>query len=67
MKRLAKEEAILCGPSSGGNVAAAIRIANQIESGYIVTIVCDRGDRYFSSGLFSEKSEAAVKAVPSSV
>ncbi len=68
MRRLAKEEAIFSGPSSGGNVAAAIKLANQIESGYIVTIVCDRGDRYLSSGLFSSDiQEASVKAVPSSL
>ncbi len=65
MKRLAKEEAIFSGPSSGGNVAGAIRLANQIESGLIVTIVCDRGDRYLSSNLFSRATESEVKAVTS--
>jgi cysteine synthase B len=52
-KRLAKEEGILAGMSSGGALTAAIKIASEIESGVIVFIVCDRGDRYLSSDLFS--------------
>ena len=52
-KRLAKEEAIFCGMSSGGAVAAAVRVSQEIESGIIVSIICDRGDRYLSSDLFS--------------
>ncbi|AWG21909.1 cysteine synthase B [Flavobacterium faecale] len=51
-KRLAVEEGIFAGMSSGGSVAVAVQIANQIESGVIVAIVCDRGDRYLSSDLF---------------
>jgi S-sulfo-L-cysteine synthase (O-acetyl-L-serine-dependent) len=51
-RRLAKEEAILAGMSSGGACAAAIRLAATLESGVIVFIVCDRGDRYLSSPLF---------------
>lgn len=51
-KRLAKEEGILAGMSSGGALSAALKIANEIESGVIVFIVCDRGDRYLSSDLF---------------
>jgi cysteine synthase B len=51
-KRLAKEEGILAGMSSGGALSAAIRIAGQINSGIIVFIICDRGDRYLSSDLF---------------
>ena len=51
-KRLAKEEGILAGMSSGGATAAAIRLANELEHGIIVSIICDRGDRYLSSGLF---------------
>ncbi len=50
--RLAKEEAIFGGMSSGGAAAAAIRLAQELESGVIVFIVCDRGDRYLSSDLF---------------
>lgn len=51
-RRLAKEEGILAGTSSGGALQAALRVANEIESGVIVFIVCDRGDRYLSSDLF---------------
>jgi cysteine synthase B len=50
--RLAKEEAILSGMSSGGALTAALQIASEIDTGTIVFIVCDRGDRYLSSGLF---------------
>lgn len=52
-KRLAKEEGILAGMSSGGALSAAMKIASEISSGVIVFIVCDRGDRYLSSDLFS--------------
>lgn len=51
-RRLAAEEGIFCGISSGGAVAAALRIAREIEHGTIVTIICDRGDRYLSTGVF---------------
>lgn len=51
-RRLAKEESIFSGMSSGGAVAAALRLANSLESGIIVSIICDRGDRYLSSDLF---------------
>lgn len=51
-KRLALEEGIFAGMSSGGSVAVAVKIANQLESGVIVAIICDRGDRYLSSDLF---------------
>ena len=53
-RRLAKEEGILAGMSSGGSCTAAIRLSEELESGTIVFIVCDRGDRYLSSPLFSE-------------
>lgn len=52
-KRLAKEEGILAGMSSGGALSAAMRIAEEIENGVIVFIICDRGDRYLSSDLFT--------------
>lgn len=52
-KRLAKEEGILAGMSSGGALSAAMRLAEQIEKGVIVFIICDRGDRYLSSDLFT--------------
>ncbi|NKI24991.1 cysteine synthase CysM [Arenibacter sp. 6A1] len=51
-KRLAKEEGIFAGMSSGGAVAAAVKLAQSIDKGVIVTIICDRGDRYLSSDLF---------------
>ncbi|MBO3697718.1 cysteine synthase CysM [Roseivirga sp. E12] len=51
-RRLAKEEGVLAGMSSGGALTAALEIANEIEEGLIVHIVCDRGDRYLSSDLF---------------
>ena len=53
MKRLAEEESIFAGMSSGGAFAAAVKIAEKIDHGLIVSIVCDRGDRYLSSGVFS--------------
>ena len=51
-KRLAKEEGILAGMSSGGAASAAVRVARELESGTVVFVVCDRGDRYLSSALF---------------
>lgn len=52
-KRLAREEAILAGMSSGGALSAAIRLSEELSSGVIVFIICDRGDRYLSSDLFT--------------
>lgn len=52
--RLAREEAIFCGMSSGGAVAAAVRVAKELTSGVIVCIICDRGDRYLSTDLFGQ-------------
>ncbi|SHL96667.1 cysteine synthase CysM [Vreelandella subglaciescola] len=53
MRRLAREEGILAGVSSGGSLAGALRVAEQVENSVIVFIVCDRGDRYLSTGLFA--------------
>jgi len=53
-KRLAKEEGIFAGMSSGGATAAAIKLCNSLEEGLIVSIICDRGDRYLSSDLFED-------------
>lgn len=53
-RRMAKEEGILAGMSSGGALFAALKIAETIDSGLIVCIVCDRGDRYLSSDLFGK-------------
>lgn len=52
MRRLAREEGICCGVSSGGAVAGALRIAAELERGVVVAIICDRGDRYLSTGVF---------------
>ena len=52
MRRLAIEEGIFCGVSSGGAVAAALRLSAQLENAVIVSIICDRGDRYLSTGVF---------------
>lgn len=52
-QKLAKEEGIFSGMSTGGAATIALRIASQIDSGVIVFICCDRGDRYLSSGLFN--------------
>jgi cysteine synthase B len=51
-RRLAKEEGILAGMSSGGATTAALKLAAELDSGIIVSIICDRGDRYLSSELF---------------
>ncbi len=51
-RRLASEEGILAGMSSGGALTAALQVASEIDEGVIVSIVCDRGDRYLSSDLF---------------
>ncbi len=53
-RRLAKEEGIFAGMSSGGATAAALRLAGELEQGVIVSIICDRGDRYLSSDLFDQ-------------
>jgi cysteine synthase B len=53
MRELAKQEGIFCGVSSGGAVAASLRLSQQLENAVIVTIICDRGDRYLSSGIFN--------------
>lgn len=51
-QRLAKEEGVFAGMSSGGSVYSALQIAETIDEGFIVAIICDRGDRYLSSSLF---------------
>jgi cysteine synthase B len=54
MRELARQEGIFCGVSSGGAVAAALALSREVENAVIVAIVCDRGDRYLSSGLFNQ-------------
>ena len=51
-RRLAMEEGIFAGISSGGGVAVALRLARQLDNAIIVSIICDRGDRYLSTGVF---------------
>jgi cysteine synthase B len=53
MRRLAKQEGIFCGVSSGGAIAAALRLSGEVENAVIVAIICDRGDRYLSTGVFA--------------
>jgi len=55
MRELARREGIFCGVSSGGAVAGALRIAEQVTNATIVAIICDRGDRYLSSGVFAPR------------
>ena len=52
MRQLAIQEGIFCGVSSGGNVAAALKLSKQVTNSTIVAIICDRGDRYLSTGVF---------------
>jgi len=54
MRRLAREEGIFCGVSSGGSVAGMLRLSQQVENAVLVAIICDRGDRYLSSGVYQE-------------
>lgn len=51
-RALARKEGIFCGISSGGAVAAALRLSHEVENAHIVTIICDRGDRYLSTDVF---------------
>jgi cysteine synthase B len=53
MRRLATQEGIFCGVSSGGSIAGALRISREVENAVIVAIICDRGDRYLSTGVFA--------------
>jgi len=53
MRELARQEGIFCGVSSGGAVAAALRLSAELENAVIVAIICDRGDRYLSTGVFA--------------
>jgi cysteine synthase B len=53
-RRLAREEGIFCGISSGGATVAALQLSQQLRNAVIVTIICDRGDRYLSTGVFPD-------------
>jgi cysteine synthase B len=52
MRALAEKEGIFCGVSSGGSIVAALRLSQTLENAVIVGIICDRGDRYLSTGVF---------------
>ncbi|SFQ06083.1 cysteine synthase B [Geopseudomonas sagittaria] len=56
MRRLAREEGIFCGVSSGGSVAAMLRLSREVENAVMVAIICDRGDRYLSTGVYDAPS-----------
>ena len=56
MRRLVREEGIFCGVSSGGAVAAMLQVAKTVENAVLIAIVCDRGDRYLSSGIYAPES-----------
>ncbi|MDR7019480.1 cysteine synthase B [Aeromonas salmonicida] len=60
MRRLAREEGVCCGVSSGGAVAGALRVASEIKQGVVVAIICDRGDRYLSTGVFTPPEQVAT-------
>jgi len=57
MKNLATQEGIFCGVSSGGAVFAALELSKQLSNATIVAIICDRGDRYLSTGVFKANDE----------
>ena len=60
-RRLAREEGVFAGASSGGACAAACRLADRLDAGTIVFVLCDRGDRYLSSDLFSNRVHERVR------
>lgn len=55
-RALARSEGIFCGVSSGGAVSAALRLSSEVKNAVIVCIVCDRGDRYLSTGVFGPQA-----------
>ena len=55
MRRLAQEEGIFAGVSSGGSISAALTLNRELENATIVAIVCDRGDRYLSTGVYARE------------
>ena len=65
-RRLSREFGLLVGTSSGANVVAALKAAEQLKpEGAIVTVLCDRAERYFSTELFAESALPAEKQLPS--
>jgi cysteine synthase B len=60
MRQLATQEGIFCGVSSGGSLAGALQISREVENATIVAIICDRGDRYLSTGVFNQPDPATT-------
>ena len=60
MRQLAREEGIFCGVSSGGAVAGALKLNETLENAVIVAIICDRGDRYLSTGIYNEPEQQGL-------
>lgn len=56
MRELASEEGIFCGVSSGGSIFGALQLSKEVENATIVAIICDRGDRYLSTGVFDRRN-----------
>jgi cysteine synthase B len=63
MRRLAREEGIFAGVSSGGAIVAALRISAEVRDATIVAIICDRGDRYLSTGVFQASDSDELRAL----
>ncbi|MBT8767626.1 cysteine synthase CysM [Metapseudomonas boanensis] len=59
MRQLARQEGIFCGVSSGGAVAAMLRLSREVENAVMVAIICDRGDRYLSTGVYDDPNVPA--------
>ncbi len=59
-RNLASEEGLFCGISSGGAIAAALRLSQQVDNAHIVTVICDRGDRYLSADVFMTNNQESV-------
>jgi cysteine synthase B len=66
MRRLAREEGIFAGVSSGGAIVAALRISAEVRDATIVAIICDRGDRYLSTGVFQASESDAPRSLSGS-
>eukprot|EP00232_Nephroselmis_pyriformis_P013158 CAMPEP_0182881686 /NCGR_PEP_ID=MMETSP0034_2-20130328/17321_1 /TAXON_ID=156128 /ORGANISM="Nephroselmis pyriformis, Strain CCMP717" /LENGTH=531 /DNA_ID=CAMNT_0025014729 /DNA_START=21 /DNA_END=1616 /DNA_ORIENTATION=- len=64
MRALARTEGIFCGVSSGGAVSAALRLSEEVEGATICAIICDRGDRYLSTGLFGSDQQIMYPTTP---
>ncbi len=59
-RNLASEEGLFCGISSGGAIAAALRLSQEVDNAHIVTVICDRGDRYLSADVFTTNNQESL-------